>query len=231
MSTRRRPPITPRKQPRQRRSIALVEDVLEAAVRVLRREGAARFTTVRVAAEAGVSVGSLYQYFPNKQALLFRLQADEWDDTWSLLDELLSDARLPPFERLRNVVVTFFRSERDEGALRTALDDAGAVLRGSREARAHVARVLARARAFVDEAVPDAAPEARAFAADFLCTTMSAIGERITAERRPRAEVDAWAHATADLLVRHIQSLAPRTARGSRLRRRRPAGGRRSRPG
>ena len=50
--------------------------ILEAAIQVLHKEGAARFTMARVAAKAGVSVGSLYQYFPNKAALLFRLQSD-----------------------------------------------------------------------------------------------------------------------------------------------------------
>ena len=62
--------IVPRKRPKQARSSRLVEAILQAAVRVLEREGAAGFTTVRVAERAGVSVGSLYQYFPNKEALV-----------------------------------------------------------------------------------------------------------------------------------------------------------------
>jgi len=44
----------------------------------LAKEGAQRFTTARVAERAGVSVGSVYQYFPNNAAILFRLQTDEW---------------------------------------------------------------------------------------------------------------------------------------------------------
>ena len=63
-----------RKAPKQARSTQLVADILEAANRVLEREGAARFTTIRVAETAGVSVGSLYQYFPNKLAILLTLQ-------------------------------------------------------------------------------------------------------------------------------------------------------------
>ena len=59
--------------------------ILEAAVQVLAKEGAQRFTTARVAEKAGVSVGSLYQYFPNKAAILFRLQSDEWRQTTELL--------------------------------------------------------------------------------------------------------------------------------------------------
>jgi DNA-binding transcriptional regulator YbjK len=52
--------ISARKRPRQRRSEQLVDAILEAAIRVLSREGAQRFTTARVAEAAGVSVGSLY---------------------------------------------------------------------------------------------------------------------------------------------------------------------------
>ena len=93
---RRAPEISPRKTPRQERSTALVAAILDAAVRVLARDGARRFTTVRVAEEAGVSVGSLYQYFPNKEALLFRLQADEWSETGDILGEILDDQKIVP---------------------------------------------------------------------------------------------------------------------------------------
>ena len=58
-----------RKQPIQDRSTATVEAIVEAAIRILRTDGWARLTTTRVAARAGVSVGSLYQYFPNREAI------------------------------------------------------------------------------------------------------------------------------------------------------------------
>ena len=73
--------VSSRKQPSQARSNDLVAAVLDAAVQVLTTEGERRFTTARVAERAGVSVGSLYQYFPNKAAILFRLQSDEWRRT------------------------------------------------------------------------------------------------------------------------------------------------------
>lgn len=62
-----------RKQPRQARSQATVAVILEATIQVLLAEGLPRLTTIRVAERAGVSVGTLYQYFPQKQALLFAL--------------------------------------------------------------------------------------------------------------------------------------------------------------
>ncbi|WP_050451822.1 TetR/AcrR family transcriptional regulator [Candidatus Burkholderia verschuerenii] len=62
-----------RKQPRQARSQATVDAIFEATIQVLLAEGLPKLTTIKVAERAGVSVGSLYQYYPQKQALLFAL--------------------------------------------------------------------------------------------------------------------------------------------------------------
>ncbi len=62
--------LEPRKSPVQARSTASVDAILEATIQVLLSAGKERLTTTRVALRAGVSVGTLYQYFPNKSALL-----------------------------------------------------------------------------------------------------------------------------------------------------------------
>lgn len=62
--------LLPRKRPMQARSSFTVDAILEAAARIIRREKLHRLTTNAVAATAGVSVGSLYQYFPSKEALV-----------------------------------------------------------------------------------------------------------------------------------------------------------------
>ena len=62
-------PLEARKRPVQRRSAATVDAILEAAARILESAGLAGYTTNAIAARAGVSVGSLYQYFPNRDAL------------------------------------------------------------------------------------------------------------------------------------------------------------------
>lgn len=65
-----KPTIAPRKAPRQERARATVEAVLDATADVLRDHGYDGLTTNKVADAAGVSVGSLYQYFPGKDALV-----------------------------------------------------------------------------------------------------------------------------------------------------------------
>jgi AcrR family transcriptional regulator len=67
------PSLSPRKQPRQQRALATVNVIFEATIQVLITEGPRRRTTTRVANRAGVSVGTMYQYFPNKQALFYAL--------------------------------------------------------------------------------------------------------------------------------------------------------------
>lgn len=65
--------LKPRKQPRQARAVATVEAIYEAAIQVLLTRDASQFTTTQVAERAGVSVGTLYQYFPHRRALLHAL--------------------------------------------------------------------------------------------------------------------------------------------------------------
>jgi|SRR3954470_12929346 AcrR family transcriptional regulator len=66
----RRPLTNPRKQASQERSRATVDALIEATARILVKEGFDKASTNRIAQGAGVSVGSLYQYYPNKEALV-----------------------------------------------------------------------------------------------------------------------------------------------------------------
>jgi AcrR family transcriptional regulator len=63
--------LKPRKRPQQRRATVTLEAIFEATIQLLVKEGIARLTTTRVAERAGVSVGTMYQYFPHKQALIY----------------------------------------------------------------------------------------------------------------------------------------------------------------
>ena len=200
--------VASRKQPKQKRSNQLVEAVLDAAVQVLTREGAQRFTTARVAERAGVSVGSLYQYFPNKAAILFRLQSDEWRQTSALLRDILEEREAPPLDRLRRLVHAFIRSECDEAQIRTALSDAAPLYRDAPEAIEAKAENAEIFRTFLREALPHLDEDARALAGNLIKTTLSAVGASFSEHPRTEAEVIAYADALADMLCGYLERLA-----------------------
>jgi AcrR family transcriptional regulator len=83
----------PRKVPRQARSQETVQTILDATARVLVKDGFDRATTNRIAEVAGVSIGSLYQYFPNKEALVAALIDRHVEETHGILQEAFT--RLP----------------------------------------------------------------------------------------------------------------------------------------
>jgi AcrR family transcriptional regulator len=208
MTDRPRARISPRKQPVQARSTELVAAILDAAVQVLAQEGMQRFTTVRVAEKAGVSIGSLYQYFPNKAAILFRLQSDEWRQTTGLLKRILEDGAMAPHDRLRALVLAFVRSECDEAQMRVALKDAAPFYRNAPEA--HEARASGRVvfQAFLREILPDASDAARALAGELITTTLSQVGKAFSETPRTADEVAAFSGAMADMFSAYIWGMA-----------------------
>lgn len=208
MTDRRNAPIASRRQPRQARAAQLVDDVLEAAIQVLATEGAQRFTMARVAERAGVSVGSLYQYFPNKAAVLFRLQHDEWRQTCEMLRRILEDPQKTPPERLRTVVHAFIQSECDEARMRNALDDAAPLYRDApeaQEAKAAGRRIFS---TFMQEALPDVSDAARALACELILSTLTSAGKTFSETERTPDEIHAYSSAMADMFCAYLAQLA-----------------------
>jgi len=109
MATRpaKRPSVRPRKKPVQKRSQVTVEAIVEAAARIFVREGYASATTNRIAELAGVSVGSLYEYFPNKASLLAALIARQVEAMSTLLRDRLAAVKGGP---LAEIVRTIARA-------------------------------------------------------------------------------------------------------------------------
>lgn len=208
MTDRRSTRVSSRKAPKQARAQQLVDAVLDAAVQVLMKEGAQRFTTARVADRAGVSVGSLYQYFPNKAAILFRLQSDEWRRTSSLLRSILEDSTAPPPVRVRRLVHAFIQSECEEAAIRTALNDAAPLYRDAPEAIAAKAENAQIFRAFLREALPAVADDARTLAGGLIKMTLSEVGSTFSETPRSETEIAAWSDALADMLGAYLERLA-----------------------
>lgn len=207
MTTRQTAQISSRKHPKQARSTELVATILEAAIQVLGNEGAARFTTARVAEKAGVSVGSVYQYFPNKAAILFRLQSDEWQETTRMLREILDNVTQPPLERLRALVHGFVLSECEEAVVRVALNDAAPLYRDAPEA--HEARNGGEKvfQTFMLEVLPSVPLDIRSVAYDLISTTLSAVGKDFSTSPHSTEEITAYADAMSDMFGAYIERL------------------------
>ncbi|PLP56346.1 TetR family transcriptional regulator [Mesorhizobium loti] len=203
----RRPTISQTKKPQQARSTELVTAILEAAVQVLAREGIKRFTMARVAERTGASIGSLYQYFPNKAAILFRLQSDEWRQTTEMLRTVLQDRERSPLERLRTLVRAFIRSECEEAEVRVALDSVAPLYRDAPEAREARAEGDGIVEAFMVEALPGVPQATRDTATDLVMSTMAALGKEFSESPRTAAEIDAYADAMADMFCAYLETL------------------------
>lgn len=99
-SAEHRPPL--RKVPKQARSLETVSVIIEAAARILEDQGHGGFSTNAVAERAGVSIGSLYQYFPSKEALMGALIARE--TSLLLKDALAASERIDGQGALRDLI-------------------------------------------------------------------------------------------------------------------------------
>ncbi|HEY9103787.1 TetR family transcriptional regulator [Chitinimonas sp.] len=207
MTERQKAQISSRKQPKQARSNELVGSILQAATQVLAKEGAQRFTTARVAERAGVSIGSVYQYFPNKAAILFRLQSDEWQQTIDMLRKILDDSSKPPLDRLRALVHAFVRSECDEAEMRVALSDAAPLYRDAPEAieaKREGEGIIAN---FMAEVLPNASEVQRTLVGELIKDTLSAVGKQFSESPRTVKAIKAYSDAMADMFCAYLERL------------------------
>ncbi|MYM26149.1 TetR family transcriptional regulator [Duganella sp. FT135W] len=100
------PPATaPRKRPTQRRSAATVDAILEAAARILETSGYEGYTTNAVAATAGVSIGSLYQYFPNRESLTQALVERETAELLAAIEAIGDVSGVDGIQQILNIAV------------------------------------------------------------------------------------------------------------------------------
>lgn len=111
-----------RKAPRQARSRATVDVIVTAGARVLDMHGWAGFTTNEVAEVAGVSIGSVYQYFPNKLALVDAIRRRHFDDVLAVLQRA-HDRRASAGRLVEGLIGDLIAAHRDHPSLHRALLD------------------------------------------------------------------------------------------------------------
>jgi AcrR family transcriptional regulator len=118
----RRPLTNPRKHASQNRSRATVDALLEATARILVREGFDKASTNRVAEQAGVSVGSLYQYFPSKEALVAAVIDRHNEELMQVVRGALTEvAALPMEQAVRKLVAVAIEAHRVDPKLHRVL--------------------------------------------------------------------------------------------------------------
>ncbi|MCW5644779.1 MAG: TetR/AcrR family transcriptional regulator [Rhodoferax sp.] len=106
--------LAPRRNPSQSRSQVTVDAVLEATMQVLVKDGIRRLTTTRVAERAGVSVGTLYQYYPNKQSLLFAVLKRHLQRVTDAVESAARRSHYAPLEVMVTTVVAAFVKAKTE---------------------------------------------------------------------------------------------------------------------
>ena len=160
----------PRKTPIQARSTVTVEAISEATIQVLLSHGAERFTTTRVAERAGVSVGTLYQYYPNKQSLLFAVLEHHMNNVATRVEAACESACYKPLaEMIKEMVEAFVDAKMERADISAALYRVAADVGGP----ALIKRISQRSRKAI-AATLQTAPDAKSPPDKFVIDTMLA---------------------------------------------------------
>lgn len=211
MARPQRDPLAPRRRPRQARSQATASAILEAAARVFAAHGYAAGTTNRIAECAGVSVGSLYEYWPNKDAILAALLERHLDEARALLAPLAAEARARGAS-LAEVVGRFVGAmvtlHAHEPALhRVLFEEAPIPPRVRRALAALDATMVAEIAALLREH-----PEARVvdpvLSATLVVHTVEALTHRLVLHLGRAADRAAWVREVTALVLRYVTGSA-----------------------
>lgn len=193
-----------RKKPSQARAQVTVAAILEATAHILSETGYDALSTNRVAARAGVSIGSLYQYFPSKEALVAELVDRQCDRLNALFGEVFLDAQtLAPHALARAIIAAIYRAKVEDPqlsrVLREQLPKVGK-LRRLEESLARITEVVAGYLQQHRGLLRVACPERAAFYAVELgeSLTMSAV------LKRPEEDADIAIDEITDIVVRYL---------------------------
>jgi AcrR family transcriptional regulator len=186
------------------RSIATVAAIVEAATYILTQEGAAGFTANKVAEKAGANIASFYQYFPNKEALLFHIAQITWEKQFAKLVPVLTRQGSDHASKLRDFVREFFMVEAAEADLRQALRIASINLKDTREFQELIAKGAELTKAFIKNAVGVRDAENLDFTVNFIVLLVTSFAERTTDEHTSGASLIRQADLLSDMLIAHF---------------------------
>jgi len=134
--SRSRPVLEPRKSPVQARSAVTVNAILEATIQVLLQAGKERLTTTKVARRAGVSVGTLYQYFPNKTAMLKAALKRHMDGITEAIELVCREQKGNPLDQMASALISaFLDAKMRDAKASVALYSVGSDIEGAKIAQ------------------------------------------------------------------------------------------------
>ena len=184
-----------RKKPKQKRSKLMVNNILEASIRILKQHPYQQFTTNRVAEAAGISIGSLYQYFPNKQSILLELEIRAVNEMIENVEKLLFDNKFQPERRLYRAIEYFFITESAfyEIPFSSNFEYPAQLNRIKNSIDSYL-----RSNGYIDE-------KADTFLSEYLVVLVSGIAEQL-GRRSDIGNLKPWTEMTFDLAMHSIQS-------------------------
>jgi AcrR family transcriptional regulator len=201
-----KPRTVPRKQPQQARSRATIDVILTATARILVKEGFDRASTNRIAEAAGVSVGSLYQYFPSKEALVAALiQRHTEEMTAEISSALERVGKLPLAQAVREMVELMLRAHAVDPELHKVLIEQ--VPRVGRLERLHdvEANISGLVRAYLELHRSELRVENLDLAAFVVVTTVEALTHSATLYYPARLKDAPLCDEITALVVRYLQ--------------------------
>jgi AcrR family transcriptional regulator len=205
-----------RKSPRQKRSAATFEAIVEAAAHFLRKGGGRAMTTNAIAARAGVSIGSLYQYFPDKQAIVRALVEREFarveDMRPAMIDHADSKADV-----VRAIVDWHFDIRGNDPALATNLRAVVGEVMPAAEQKKIAALRRERVDRTVARLVGDALTGTRAHAAFIIDTCLNAIADEALRRRPQLLKSATFRTEMAALLLGYVEPVPDQESARGRL--------------
>ncbi len=213
--------LKPRKSPVQARSVVTVETLRVATIQVLIQEGLSRCTTTRIAERAGASVGSLYQYYPNRDALLAAVLEKHLEGIADAVERACQDHRGKTLRQMASAFVVSFldaklRNPKEAKALYAVAEERGGAALAARMRARIAAAVAAMLESAPDARFDDPAMVATIAVGALVGPVQALLKEDAPAQCRARQERELVVLVTAYLQAHQLTSKRPRQAGGNR---------------
>lgn len=200
--------VSPRKKPKQQRAKATVAAIIEATTQLLVEEGFHNLSTNRIAEAAGVSVGSLYQYFPNKEAIVAAVVDEFADRQFEILAKELADLDLDADidDAIGGLIRSLLEAKKQEPELSRVLFEELPPIGQTDVLREWTNRAVEIVQVALELRPEEIRPKNRALAAYILVTACHGIVQYTVVDRPDLLETNDLAEETAELVLRYIKA-------------------------